>query len=67
MTPARVAHAIAMQTEIEARQALEEAVRTLRRAGADAEAVRLFLARCAASGRVLGVAGVLDDLASSKR
>lgn len=61
MTPAKAAHAMAQQYELETRQALENAIQALRKAGADAEAVRLYLTRCAGAGRVLEVAGVLDS------
>jgi len=63
----RTAHAIAVRHELDVRQGLQEAVQALRAAGADAEAIRAYLARCAAAGRVLEGGGVVDDYGGFER
>ena len=49
----QVAHRIGMATELRSRDELAQAVRALRDRGADAAAIRDYLARCCAAGRVL--------------
>ena len=49
----RTAHAIAQRHELETREALEKAIRELRRNGAAPEAVDEFLAACVAAGAVV--------------